>query len=59
MGSRKWAVGSRRSAAGSLRQRVFPSPEGRGWLATALSPAVAGRVRGQLPVEERGHGNSD
>ena len=28
--------------------RVFPSPVGRGWTATALSPAVAGRVRGHL-----------
>ena len=26
----------------------LPSPKGRGWTATALSPAVAGRVRGQL-----------
>ena len=25
-----------------------PSPEGRGWPATALSPAVAGRVRGHF-----------
>ena len=27
---------------------IQPSPEGRGWPATALSPAVAGRVRGHF-----------
>jgi hypothetical protein len=33
----------------ALSQEVGqPSPEGRGWTATALSPAVAGRVRGLL-----------
>jgi hypothetical protein len=32
----------------------LPSPLGRGWSATALSPAVAGRVRGHLHGEERG-----
>ena len=32
--------------------RGQPSPLGRGWTATALSPAVAGRVRGQLHGED-------
>jgi len=31
---------------------VLPSPLGRGWPATALSPAGAGRVRGQLHAED-------
>ena len=34
------------------RKVGFPSPMGRGWPATALSPAVAGRVRGQLHGED-------
>ena len=34
------------------RKVGFPSPKGRGWPATALSPAVAGRVRGQLHGED-------
>jgi hypothetical protein len=34
-------------------ERALPSPLGRGWTATALSPAVAGRVRGHF---EREHG---
>ena len=34
------------------RGRGRPSPLGRGWTAMALSPAVAGRVRGQLRGED-------
>ena len=30
----------------SAGRLALPSPEGRGWTATALFPAVAGRVRG-------------
>ena len=38
----------------ALFQKVGPpSPKGRGWTATALSPAVAGRVRGHLRGEDR------
>ena len=33
-----------------------PSPLGRGWTATALSPAVAGRVRGHLHDDNRADG---
>jgi beta-N-acetylhexosaminidase len=36
------------------RKGGLPSPQGRGWTATALSPAVAGRVRGHLPENNLG-----
>ena len=35
-----------------VRLRSLPSPEGRGWTATAFSSAGAGRVRGELQGEE-------
>ena len=36
--------------------RAQPSPLGRGWSATALSPAVAGRVRGHLWLKLQNRG---
>jgi beta-N-acetylhexosaminidase len=36
------------------RKRGLPSPLGRGWTATALSPAGAGRVRGHLHENDLG-----
>jgi hypothetical protein len=32
---------------------IQPSPEGRGWAATAFFPAVAGRVRGYFQILRR------
>ena len=39
-------VGASRVGRGVPKSEIRPSPEGRGCLATALFPAVAGRVRG-------------
>ena len=38
---------------------IQPSPEGRGWPATALSPAAAGRVRGHFIATPTQHNNTE